>query len=70
MGINSCGEMNENRERLADICGLNDLVIGGTIFEYKEIRKLTWIFPDGNVSNQINHVLINATGGTLFAMSP
>lgn len=59
MGKNGCGEMNENGERLADICGLNDLVIGGTIFEHKEIHKLTWISPDGNVKNQIDHVLIN-----------
>lgn len=29
MGKNGCGEMNENGERLADICGLNDLVMGG-----------------------------------------
>ena len=47
MGKNGCGEMNENGERLADICGLNDLVIGGTIFVYKEIHKLTWISSDG-----------------------
>ena len=59
MGENDCGEMNENGERLADICGLNDLVIGGTIFEHKEIHKLTWISPNGNVKDQIDHVLIN-----------
>lgn len=59
MGKNGCGEMNENGERLADICGLNDLVIGGIIFEHKEIHKLTWISPDGNVKKQIDHVLIN-----------
>ena len=51
--------MHENGERLADICGLNDLVVGGTIFEHKEIHKLTWISPDGNVKYQIDHVLIN-----------
>ena len=43
MGEKGCGDMNENGERLADICGLNDLVIGGTIFEHKEIHKLTWM---------------------------
>ena len=59
MRKNGCGEMNENGERLANICGLNDLVIGGTIFEHKEIHKLTWISPDGNIKNQIDHVLIN-----------
>ena len=37
MGKHGCGEMKENGERLADICGLNDLVIGGTIFEHKDI---------------------------------
>ena len=37
---NGCGEMNEN-EVLADICGLNDLVTGGTIFEHREFHKLT-----------------------------
>ncbi|KAL9983299.1 hypothetical protein ACROYT_G005446 [Oculina patagonica] len=58
-GENGCGDMNENGERLADIYGLNDLVIGGTIFEHKEIHELTWISPDGNVKNQIDHVLIN-----------
>ena len=40
-GKNGWGKMNENGERLADICGLNYLVIGGTIFEHKEIHKLT-----------------------------
>ena len=54
MGENACGEMSENGERLADICGLNDIGIGGTIFERKEIHKLTWIFPDANVKNKIN----------------
>ena len=59
MGKNGCGEMNENGERLADICDLNDLVVGGTIFGHKQIHKLTWTSPAGNVKNQIDHVLIN-----------
>ena len=58
MEKNGCGEVNENGERLADICGLNDLVIGGTIFEHKEIHKLTWISPDGSVKSQIDHVYL------------
>ena len=59
MGKNGCSEMNENGERLVDICGLSDLVIGSTIFEHKEIHKLTWISPYRNVKNQIDHALIN-----------
>ena len=69
MGGKGCGDINENGERLADICGLNDLVIGGTIFEHKEIHKLTWISPDGNVKNQIDHVSIIVAGSTLFITS-
>ena len=51
--------MNENEERLADICGLNDLVIWGTIFEHKPIHKLTWDgFPQVGMP-RTDHVLIN-----------
>lgn len=41
-----CGEMSDN-ERLADLCGMNNLVIGGTIFCRKEIHKNTWLSPNG-----------------------
>jgi len=57
MWKNGCGEMNKNGEKLAGICGLNDLVNGGTIFEHKDIHKLTWISPDGNVKKKVYHFL-------------
>jgi len=62
--------MNENRERLADICGLNDLIIGGTIFEHREIHTLTWIFPNRDVKNQIDHALINGQGMVVGHIRP
>jgi len=43
--------MNENGELIADFCGLNGLVIGGTIFTHREIHKTTWISPDKNTKN-------------------
>jgi hypothetical protein len=59
MGKYGCGNINDNGERLVDLCGINKLVIGGTIFPHKEIHKLTWISPNGRDKNQIDHIIIN-----------
>ena len=37
MGQHALGEMNENGEKFADLCGLNNFVIGGSIFAHKRI---------------------------------
>ncbi|KAL1251969.1 hypothetical protein QQF64_019765 [Cirrhinus molitorella] len=42
MGQHALGEINENREKFVDICRLNKLVIGGSIFAHKRIHKATW----------------------------
>ena len=59
MGKYGCGNINDNGERLVDLCGTNNLVIGGTIFPHREIHKLTWISPNGRDKNQIDHIIIN-----------
>ena len=59
MGKHGVGTRNDNGEKLCDFCGMNDLVITGTIFPHKEIHKQTWISPDRRTRNQIDHVLIN-----------
>ncbi|CAM5093877.1 unnamed protein product [Eretmochelys imbricata] len=59
MGRHGCGTVNENRERVVDFCNMNDLVIGGTLFEHCEIHKLTWCSPIGRDKNQIDHIMIN-----------
>ncbi|KAK7110325.1 hypothetical protein V1264_014219 [Littorina saxatilis] len=41
MGTHALGVMNENGERFADLCALNSLVIGGSIFPHKRIHKNT-----------------------------
>ena len=51
--------MNENEGRLAELCALNDLVIGGTLFEHRDIYMLTWTSPNGHDSNQIDYIIIN-----------
>ena len=59
MGTHALGEMNENGEIFADLCALNNLVIGGSIFPHKRIHKSTWVSPDSVTENQIDHVCIS-----------
>jgi len=61
MGKEGCGTMNENGERLAELCAAYNLVIGGTIFPHRDIHKLTWCSPNGRDRNQIDHLMINGT---------
>ena len=52
-------EMNENGEKWADFCQVNELVIGGTLLPHKECHKRTWLSPDGGTENQIDHVVFS-----------
>nr|KAG5700884.1 hypothetical protein BaRGS_012291 [Batillaria attramentaria] len=59
MGTHGLGQMNENGERFANFCALNQLVIGGSIFPHKRIHKATWRSPDHVTENQIDHICIS-----------
>ena len=59
MGNHGLGQMNDNGMRFADLCAINNLVIGGTLFSHKRIHKATWISPDNTTENQIDHVCIS-----------
>ena len=59
MVIHGTGRMNNNGERMCDQCEFNDLVFGGTIFQHKLIRWLTWKSPEAKTESQIDHILIN-----------
>ncbi|XP_068222130.1 craniofacial development protein 2-like [Palaemon carinicauda] len=49
MGVEGLGEVaNENGVHFISFCTANDLVIGSTLFQYKDIDKYTWISPCGN----------------------
>ena len=59
MGKHGLGQINDNGDRLLACCVYNNLVIGGTIFPHKKIHKATWVSPDGQTENQIDHFCIN-----------
>ena len=52
-------ETNDNGTRLASLALSNNLVIGGTYFQHKNVHKETWVSPDGHTRNQIDHIIIN-----------
>ena len=58
MGRHGLGQMNENEEKFADFCAEHDLVIGGSCFPHKDVHKSTWVSPDQNTTNQIDHICI------------
>ena len=59
MGRHGLGAMNDNGERLADLCALNKLVLGGSVFPHRRIHKVTWLSPAQSTENQINHFHIS-----------
>ncbi|GFS00345.1 craniofacial development protein 2 [Elysia marginata] len=56
IGTHGIDQMNQNGERFADLCALNQMVIGGSIFPHKNIHKVTWRSPDHTTENQIDHI--------------
>jgi hypothetical protein len=52
-------KINNNRNLLIDFAMVSGMSIKSLIFPHKDIHKYTWISPDENHRNQIDHVLIN-----------
>lgn len=59
MGVHGLGQMNEKGERFANLCSLNQLVIGGGTFPHKQIHKATWRSPDHQINHLIDHICIS-----------
>jgi hypothetical protein len=52
-------ETNRNGELLCDFAAANNMIVMSTQFQHKQIHNRTWISPDQNTINQIDHFLIN-----------
>jgi endonuclease/exonuclease/phosphatase family metal-dependent hydrolase len=59
MGKHGLGNQNRHGELFVDLCAREDMVSGGTPFPHKNCRKVTWISPDYNTENQIDHFAIS-----------
>ncbi|KAK2722895.1 hypothetical protein QYM36_003177 [Artemia franciscana] len=58
LGPHGLGQINENVALPVDLALSNDNVVGGTLFEHKNVHKYTWTFPDGSTQKQTDHFLI------------
>ena len=76
-GQQGLGEVNGNGERFAIICATGNLVTGGNFFQHLRIHKATWVSPDLQTENQIDHMYIRkkfrrthqAWGGCCFGIN-
>jgi hypothetical protein len=50
---------NDNGVRVVNFATSKNLVVKSTMFPYCKIHKYTWMSPEGNTHNQIDHVLIH-----------
>ena len=59
IGPYASNEMNENGSRVMELAYMCDLKIANTFLKKKSGRKWTWIAPNRNTKNEINHAIIN-----------
>ena len=59
MGTQGFGCANNNGERPSDLSVERRLSIGGNLFIYRDIHKITWKWPDRRTVSQIDNVIIN-----------
>ena len=52
-------DRNDNGERFTSFCAINNLAVVTTMFKHKDIHLQTWMSPNRQHCNQIDHVAVN-----------
>jgi endonuclease/exonuclease/phosphatase family metal-dependent hydrolase len=60
VGTHGIRNRNENGELIIELCGRYNFKIGGTLFPHKLCHKATWVSPNSNMQNRIDHIRITA----------
>jgi hypothetical protein len=45
--------------RVVNFATSKNLIVESSLFPHRNVHKFTWISPDGNTHNQIDHILID-----------
>jgi hypothetical protein len=56
-------ETNGNGELLCAFAYANNMVVMSTNFQHKRIHKITWLSPDQNTANEIDHMQMQINEG-------
>jgi hypothetical protein len=57
-------DFRDNGMRLLGYAVCRNMIIGSTLFPYRNIHKITWKYPDEGTFNQIDHILIDVRHGS------
>ena len=57
LGHDDIGRINENRQRLLELCCLHGLCMTNTYFQYKELYKVSWNHPQSHHWHQLDLII-------------
>ena len=59
VGPNATDGINENGQRLMDLCAANNLITSKTFFQHKSVHQNTWMHPGNKQWQTLDYTLVN-----------